>query len=318
MEINLLPARIAPSRWLLPSATMPREALAPLIGLAYVVSLAGIGQLHAANVFLGALGFLDLYNEKTRQFLRTFAPFMITGAIYDSFRFVMPPIIDGHIHVGSVYTLERTLFGVGGSTLNEVFARHHWAIADVIAGVTYLLYVAIYIGLTMVLFFRRDVVRAHTFARGFLVVNLLGFITYAVYPAAPPWYITQHGLGAASVTAAPSAAGALRVDALLGTHLFANTYSHSAAVFGAVPSLHVAYPALAMLLVRKTSSLRWARGPTTVYSMLICASAIYLQHHYVIDVLIGLTYAAITAKVVLAWELSEAAKARQPVDHHPV
>jgi len=316
MEINLLPARTAPIRWLLPSATMPRAALAPLIGLAYVVSLAGIGQLHAPNVFLGALGFLDLYNEKTRQFLRTFLPCILTGAIYDSFRFALHPLIDGRIHVAGPYVLDRMLFGVGGHTLNEVFARHHWAAADLVAGVTYLVYVVEYLALAMLLFFRGGRARARTFARGFLVVNLLGFVTYVVYPAAPPWYVAQHGLGAAQLHAAPSAAGALRFDALLHTHVFANAYAHSVAVFGALPSLHVAYPALAALLVLRTAALRWARAMTIVYALLICGSAVYLQHHYVIDVVLGLVYAVISAGTVLAWERRDAgARVRRPARH---
>jgi membrane-associated phospholipid phosphatase len=201
--------------------------------------------------------------------------------------------------------LDRTLFGVGGSTLNEVFARHHWSVADVVAGLTYLAYVIEYLGLAMLLFFRGETRRAHTFARGFCVVSALGFITYVVYPAAPPWYVAAHGLGPAQLAAVPSAAAATRFDALLGTHVFANAYGHSVEVFGALPSLHVAYPALAMLTVRRTPSLRWARVPTTIYALLMCFSAIYLQHHYVIDVLLGVTYAAITALLVLAWERRE-------------
>lgn len=294
MEINLLPARIAPIE------VAPRVWLLPSIGVAYVLSLAAIGQLHSGNIFLGALGFLDV--SKTRQFLRTFLPCIVTGAIYDTFRFSLPPLIAGHIHVAGPYVLDRTLFGVGGSTLNEVFARHHWGVADVVAGFTYLAYVVEYLGLAMLLFFRRDTARAQTFARGFFVVSMLGFITYVVYPAAPPWYVAAHGLGPAQVAAVPSAAAAMRFDALLGTHVFANAYGHSVEVFGALPSLHVAYPALAVLLVDRTPALRWARGITVAYSLLMCFSAIYLQHHYVIDVLLGVIYAVITARIVMALE----------------
>jgi membrane-associated phospholipid phosphatase len=34
----------------------------------------------------------------------------------------------------------------------------------------------------------------------------------------------------------------------------------------------------------------------------MCFSAVYLQHHYVIDVLFGTTYAVITLLLVSAWE----------------
>ena len=59
---------------------------------------------------------------------------------------------------------------------------------------------------------------------------------------------------------------------------------------------------LAMLLVYQTPSLRWVRLPALTYALVMCFAAVYLQHHYVIDVLLGLLYAVITAIVVLAWE----------------
>jgi len=302
--------------WLLPSTTMPRVAIAPLIGLAYILSLAGIGELHGSNIVLGTLGLLDVYNAKTRQFLRTFLPCIITGAIYDSFRFTMPPLTRGHVHVAGPYFLDRALFGVGGHTLNEVFAAHHWAAADLIAGFAYLGYVAEFMGLTLLLFFRRDVVRALTFARGFLVVNLLGFVTYIAYPAAPPWYVAEHGFGPAQMRVAASPGAAVRFDRLLGTHVFRDVYSHCPAVFGALPSLHAAYPALALLLLLRMPTLRWARWPACAYALVIACSAVYLQHHYVIDVLLGWTYAVITAVIVGAWErVSVAATARPPAHH---
>jgi membrane-associated phospholipid phosphatase len=286
--------------WLLPSA-IERVTWAPLIGIAYIVSLASIGGLHAGNVFLGSLSLLDVYNARTRLFLRTFLPCILTGAIYDSLRFTHP-LLAGHIHVAGPYYIDRALFGVGGHTLNEVFARHHWIVADLATAFAYLIYVAEYMGFAILLFVRRDHRRAATFARGFLVVNVMGFITYVVYPAAPPWYVTAHGFGPAVASAAPSAAGALRVDALLGTHLFQNAYGHSVQVFGALPSLHVAYPALAVLLMWDAPALRWVRRPAVVYAVVMCFAAVYLQHHYVIDVLLGVLYAMAASLIVLAWE----------------
>jgi membrane-associated phospholipid phosphatase len=109
-------------------------------------------------------------------------------------------------------------------------------------------------------------------------------------------------------SAAPSAAGALRVDALLGTHLFQNAYGHSVEVFGALPSLHVAYPALAVLLMWDAPALRWARRPAVVYAILMCFAAVYLQHHYVIDVLLGVLYAMAASLIVLAWERRSSAR----------
>jgi len=46
---------------------------------------------------------------------------------------------------------------------------------------------------------------------------------------------------------------------------------------------------------------------------LMCFSAVYLQHHYVIDAIVGLIYAAITVVAMLAWERRSAARAAAAV-----
>lgn len=90
-----------------------------------------------------------------------------------------------------------------------------------------------------------------TLAWGFLLVNLIGMFDWLVFPAAPPWYVAQYGAGPAQLDATPSAAGAARFDELLGVHYFADFYARSGNVFGAMPSLHVAYPTLVFLVLRE-------------------------------------------------------------------
>jgi membrane-associated phospholipid phosphatase len=293
--------------WLIPSRTMRRRLWPPAIGVGYIAVIAALGGLHARHVVVGSLGLLDAYNAKTRLFLRSFLPFIVTGAIYDSLRYYLAAGTAGRIHVAGPYELDRAWFGIGTHTLNEVFEVHHWVIADLVAGFAYLIYVAEYLALTMLVLLSGRVTRALTFARCFLAVNLLGFITYFVYPAAPPWYVAAHGLGPVQARVAPSPAAASRFDALIGTQLFEDVYRQSVEVFGAIPSLHVAYPLIAAVLVFQTRELRWARGPAVAYAAVMCFSAVYLQHHYVIDVLLGLGYAAIVVLVMLAWERRAAA-----------
>jgi membrane-associated phospholipid phosphatase len=288
--------------WLLPSRTMRRRLWPPAIGVAYIAVIGALGGLRAGNVLLGLLGLLDAYNPNTRRFLRVFVPFIASGAIYDSLRYLLPVVVGGRIHVAGPYLLDRAWFGIGGHTLNEVFAHHHWVIADLAAGFAYLIYVPEYLALALVTFFTGRMTRALTFARGFLLVNVMGFVTYLMYPAAPPWYVAAHGLGPAQLHTAPSPAAAARFDALLGTRLFQDMYRQSVEVFGAIPSLHAAYPLIAAILVFQTRELRWARGPTAGFAALMCFAAVYLQHHYVIDVLLGLGYGAVAALAVLTWE----------------
>ena len=84
------------------------------------------------------LGFLDVYNEKTRKFLREFFPFILTGAIFDSMRYFYWAGIAGRVHVAGPYFFEKQWFGIAGRTWNEWFAVHHWAALDLATGFAYL------------------------------------------------------------------------------------------------------------------------------------------------------------------------------------
>jgi membrane-associated phospholipid phosphatase len=122
-----------------------------------------------------------------------------------------------------------------------------------------------------------------------LWLNLAGYATYLLYPAAPPWYVDHYGLGPAVLSAAPEAAGAARFDAALGVDVFAAYYGRNANVFGAIPSLHVGQTFLAVLYAWRWRSLRVA--VTTLWAIVAFAS-IYLNHHYVVDGLVGMVFAA--------------------------
>jgi membrane-associated phospholipid phosphatase len=66
----------------------------------------------------------------------------------------------------------------------------------------------------------------------------------------------------------------------------------------AFPSLHVAYPLVAAMVAFRVPELRWARLPTAGFFLLICFSAVYLQHHYVVDVVLGILYAVVALEAV--------------------
>jgi len=116
--------------------------------------------------------------------------------------------------------------------------------------------------------------------------------TYHLYPAAPPWYAQRYGFGPVMRGVAPDPAGEIRIDRLLGFPLFSSIYSRAPDVFGAIPSLHAAIPVLAFLFACRAGSLRLATG---LYALLVCAAALYFNHHYVLDVLWGAAYAALVA-----------------------
>jgi membrane-associated phospholipid phosphatase len=67
-------------------------------------------------------------------------------------------------------------------------------------------------------------------------------------------------------------------------------YSKSANIFGAIPSLHISYPALAMLFAFQLKSVR---AFSTFFYVIMCFSAVYLNHHYILDVIWGSVYAVL-------------------------
>jgi membrane-associated phospholipid phosphatase len=280
---------------------MPRSLGPPALGLAYIAAVALLGGLRGDHVLIGLLGLLDLYNERSRRFLRVFFPFILTGVVFDSMRYYYWQGIAGRVHVAEPYGFERAWFGVGGRTLNEIFLEHHWAVADLAAGFAYLVFVGETLALALWLFWRGLLGPVNVIARTFLVVNLMGFVTYFVYPAAPPWYVSRYGLGPARYDVHPYAAATQRFDALLGTRFFEEMYGRGVDVFGAYPSLHVSYPLIAAILAFRVAELRWARWPAVAFFLLMCFSAVYLQHHYVTDVVLGILYAVVALAAVTAW-----------------
>jgi membrane-associated phospholipid phosphatase len=300
VEAPLQPLLATAREWLLPSRTMRRRAWPPLLGLAYIAAVGLLGGLRGDHILVGLLGLLDLYNERTRRFLREFFPFILTGVVFDSMRYFYWPGIAGRVHVQGPYELERSWFGIGGRTPNEWFAEHHGWVLDLACGFAYLVYVGEYLAVAFWLFARGEEKTLRTVALAFLVVNLLGFATYFLYPVAPPWYVAEYGFGPARLDISPAPAAAVRFDQLLGTHFFAEMYGRGVDVYGAYPSLHVAYPLMAVWAVFRERSLRWARGPVIAFFFLMCLSAVYLQHHYVMDVLLGIVYAVVTLAALRA------------------
>jgi membrane-associated phospholipid phosphatase len=195
----------------------------------------------------------------------------------------------GAIHVGDLYELEARLFSVstpsGPRALSEVIAQGSVPWLDALCGVTYFLFLIEVIAASAYLFFRRSRRKALELTLGFFIANLAGWVIWFVYPAAPPWYVDQYGMGPALVDVASSPAGLARVDAWLHLPLATTFYSKSANVFGAVPSLHMTYATLVAWVLGPFGG--WLRPAAIAFAFSMAFSAVYLRHHYILDVLAG-------------------------------
>ena len=255
------------------------------------------GEHVVADALLAAIAWGPV---RARRFLTAGLALWLTGVMLDNQRFWIH--LRPAVHTGDLVQHEVALFG---GNLAEWFASHTHVVLDVLCGLGYATYLIEFFVLLVVLFWRRDW-RFERMAWTFFAVNLIGCVTYVLYPAAPPWYVMAYGPGPADLLAKASAAGAARFDALIGFGLFEGFYSRNPNVFGAMPSLHTAYPLVALWQVWHLGR-RWRVG-AGLFAALIGFSAVYLQHHYILDVVGGVAAALLACVTVDA--LADALKAR--------
>ncbi|HJF43770.1 phosphatase PAP2 family protein [Coprobacter fastidiosus] len=239
--------------------------------------------------------FLILFfaGKSTRKLAVGLLPFFIFGISYDWMR-VYPNYEVNPIDVRNLYDLEKFLFGIeeNGTLLIpcEYFALYHSVIADILAGFFYLCWVPVPIAFGLWLYLKKDRRLYLRFSIVFLLVNLIGFAGYYIHPAAPPWYAINYGFEAILNTPGNTAALG-RFDELVGLPIFDSLYSRNSNVFAAIPSLHAAYMVVAFYyaLVKKCHP-----AIITIFAVLMCGiwfTAVYSSHHYIIDVLLGITCA---------------------------
>lgn len=239
--------------------------------------------------------------KKTRPFAIGFLPWFLFGILYDSMR-LYPNYMVNDIDVAGLYQAEKSLFGITASSGTELqaiadhshtmipgeyFKAHHCAAADFMAGLFYLCWVPVPIAFALYLYLKKQRQWFARFSWAFLLVNVIGFVGYYIYPAAPPWYAMNYGFEPILHTPG-NVAGLGRWDEMTGLPVFHSLYGKNANVFAAVPSLHAAY----MLLTTIYAVLSHQRRPLIALFAFICLgiwwTAVYSGHHYIIDVTLGI------------------------------
>ncbi len=280
-------------------ALWPRwTLLPPLPFVVYGLYVAYRGDLRWDHVLMMvAVPLLAYTNAWSKRLCAGMYPMGLAGLLYDAMRYFKGVgVSPERVHDCDLRALELSLFGVNVAgpsgieriTLNDWFLTHHWTWLDIYCSIPYGSFIFASLGAGVVLYFK-DYAAVQRYAWVFFLMNVAAFVTYHVYPAAPPWYYHAHGCEI-SMTAMPSEGPRLaNVDAVLGISYFKGIYSRSSDLYGAVPSLHVAYPLL--IVVEGWRSFRWfGRALSLVFFFSMGFSAVYLDHHWVCDVLLGFTY----------------------------
>ena len=265
-----------------------REAVIVLTAsAAFLLFQSLVVGLIPAQVLMVALFLLMFFASGwSRRLAVALLPFVVFEVSYDWMR-LWPNYMVNDIDVHGLYETEKSLFGI---ILPEYFHAHHCTLADLLTGLAYLCWVPGPMALGLWLYFtghRREYLH---FAIAFLVVNWIGFAIYYIHPAAPPWYVIEHGFEPILGTPG-SAAGLVRFDELIGLPVFQSIYVNNSNIFAALPSLHAAYMLIATIYAVRARCPRWLIVLCVVITLGIWFAAVYTCHHYVIDVLLGIATA---------------------------
>ena len=278
----------------------PVVYLAASVGLVAFVGIPYQRDLLALWVLLGLLSFsLTDLRGYARGLALDWLPFLGILVAYDSLRGTAGRLFG--VHYLPQLQVDQWLFG--GTT--PTVALQHWLWHGHVVW-----YVVVLWGVYLTHFFATPVVAAvlwrldrqrfRLFSVRIAVLSAAGLITYALYPAAPPWMASKaHLIG--SVTRIPP-------QVLAGLHmhsagsLFEHGYQYANDV-AAVPSLHAAF-ALLIAITLWPRKHKWLRPLVALYPLAMGFSLVFSAEHYVSDVLLGWIYtvaAVLAARGVLRW-----------------
>jgi membrane-associated phospholipid phosphatase len=243
---------------------------------------------------------LPWISDGLERFTKAAFPIWLTAVMVDCQRFLH---VLGRVHTDDVYLFDARLFPAGFTTHPLAWAErlnaHPHVALDFLCGLAYLLFIAELVGVGVYLYWKGQKTIFEAVTAAFFLANLVGVLTWLFFPVAPPWYIIDHGFGPAIANPVASAAGTARFDALLHIHFFRDFYGRNPNIYGAMPSLHVAYPTIATWYAWRRGWL--FRGGTLIFTLFMGFSAVYLAHHYVVDVLAGYATALLACAAADRW-----------------
>lgn len=283
-----------------------------LIGLVlYLVLINQLLRVRPDHVFVALLLLVvALGRGRVKYFARDWAPWIVFWICYDMMRGVADNL-RGEINVILPYQIELFFFGklFGGvippfllqdvqQAINGTVLK---AFLDASGGLFYTLHFGLPLLLGWIFWHTLEDRRLfYTFVWTMTLLNFSALTTFMIYPAAPPWYIYSYGFGQPPQTAywGLGAGGLVNVDKMIGVNFFQTLWGgFNPNHFAAIPSLHGSYPvAVAFFAYKKFRRLGWL---LLLYPMGTWFSAVYLNQHYIIDLIIGAIY------LILAYQVTD-------------
>ena len=279
----------------------------------YFIIINQVIHVRPDHIFLALilLSFL-LGKERAKKFLIDWSPFVFFWIAYDMMRGIADSV-RGLIHITAPYRWEKALFSplLHGDIPAFFFqaVREDWTpilkgAVNVFAANFYTAHFAIPLLVGWIFWHTTDDRPLfYKFVYTLTILNLLALATFMIYPAAPPWYVYNYGFVQPEPNSSfwgTSAGTLIDVDRLLGVKFFTTLWdSFNANHFAAIPSLHGAYPIVVSFFVFK--KFRKHGYWLMLYPAATWFSAVYLNQHYVVDLLIAVLYIIVAYFLAVKW-----------------
>lgn len=233
--------------------------------------------------------------RKTRQFLLDWIPFLFIFLAYEYLR-GLTPFVNPRANFSLGINFDRL---IGGGQIPTVILQQLFFNPSSISWLDYLASMFYFVHLALPYVFGyilwiRSREQFHRFTTGIILLSYSGWLTYIIFPAAPPWLASTKGF-LPYVYRMIDFTSQTFPERLHLPSIYHDFYPNNVA---AIPSMHAAYPLLVLLF-----GLKFFKGKFTwfwLYVLGVWFSLVYLGEHYVLDIIIGAVY-ALAAFLLTEW-----------------
>jgi membrane-associated phospholipid phosphatase len=274
-----------------PSLQFQKIILSLQIGMILLISILFLNQglLPGIDVIILALLTIFLWWARDRSSLLSFAPFLLLTMTYECVRGLTLVLGKAGLHVTDIIVWEKSLSGgiIPSYTMQHALSAQPYTwFVDIVANGFYMTHFFSVIAVGLLLWYSR---REHywPYVLGLMVLSYSAFLTYVFFPAAPPWWASMYGY--------------LKGQAVNLSHslLSPGYITATGNPVAAMPSLHAAWPFYLFFYC----VFLWGKKavPVIILPVGVAISSLYLGHHYLIDILAGLVYAAVAFICTVWW-----------------
>jgi len=223
---------------------------------------------------------LFLFTVRLRNFLKPIFAIIYVGAIYSAMHNISGK---GEIYYQYVIKIEKFLFGtILPHFLQKSIGSQKITSLDIMCIIVYLLHFVFPI-ITGLFFLLKEKKYFGQFLTDLIILSLIGFGIYLLIPTAPPWIAAQKGFIPMVYKYIFKLA-----EMFPSLNLKEIYFRNIGNMYGAMPSIHSAYPVLIYFYLGKYKKRNFIIF--LPFLLFIFFALIYLGEHYAADVIAGILF----------------------------